>query len=79
MKLNIKKIARDKVGDYTVNTTALDDVYETAIKLNDGNYVIVQKYKDETHAKIGHKVWIEFCENKPIYATDITTNKKVLF
>lgn len=79
MKANIKKIAKDKVGDYTVNTTVLDNVYETTIKFKNGDYIVVQRYTDEAHAKISHKAWIEFCENKPMYATDVVTKKQVLF
>lgn len=79
MKLNIKKIARDKVGDYTISTVCKDEVYETAICKNKGEYIVVQQYADETRAKITHKYWVSFCLSNPLYVTDVTTNKPTLF
>jgi hypothetical protein len=79
MKLNIKKIARDKVGDYTVSTVCKDGLYETAICKFKNNYVVVQRYPDEVRARIAHKGWVEFCETQPVYALDVDTKQQTLF
>ena len=79
MKLSIKKIAKDKVGKYTVSTVCNDGIYETAICLDKGNYIVVQRYSDEVRAKIAHKGWVEFAANEPLYAYDVDTKEQTLF
>ena len=79
MKMKIKRIARDKVENYTINTTECNGVFETAIKLGKGEYIVVQKYTSENRALVGHKCWIDTCKNKPIWATDVNTKKPTLF
>lgn len=79
MKLNIKKIAKDKVGDYVVSTVCKDEVYETAICKEKGNYIVVQIYTDEVRARIAHKSWMEFAANEPLYAYDVNTKEQTLF
>lgn len=79
MKLNIKKLAKDKVGEYVVSTVCKDGVYETAICKNKGDYIVVQKYTDEVRARIAHKGWIDFAANEPLYAYDVDTKEQTLF
>jgi hypothetical protein len=79
METKPKRIARTKVNDYTVNTCLVNDRYETAIKLEDHDYIIVQTYVSLAHAEIGHKHWSSFCETNPIYATDVVENKQKVF
>jgi hypothetical protein len=79
MEGRIKRVARTKVDGYTVNTTMVNGQYETAIKLENRNYIVVQKYKTLARAEIGHKHWSGFCESHPIYATDVTDGKQKLF
>ena len=72
MKMKIKRIARDKIEGYTINTTMVGEgQYETAIKLDQGEYIVVEKYANEKRALIGHKCWIDTCKTKPIWVTDI--------
>lgn len=79
MKLNIKKIAKDKIGEYVVSTVNKDGVCETAICKGKGDYIVVQLYTDEVRATVGHKYWKDYAAKCPLYATDVTTNKQTLF
>ena len=79
METKPKRIARTKVNDYMVNTTQLGDKYETAVKLEDRDYIIVQNYTSLASAEVGHKHWCRVCEDNPIYATDVNENKQKVF
>lgn len=79
METKPKRIARTKVNGYIINTCLVNDRYETAIKLEDHAYVIVQVYDSLVRAEIGHKHWSGFCETNPLYATDVTDGKQKLF
>ena len=75
----IKRLARTKVGNYTIDTSEVDGMCETAIKLDNGDYVIVQKYISPAHAKVGHKYWVGFCADEPISAYDVSERRAKLF
>ena len=79
MKLFVKRVAKTRVYDYLVSTVAKDGKYETAIKLLDRDYIVVQRYDNKDYAKIGHKKWVDFCGNKPLYALDVDTKEPTLF
>lgn len=75
----IKRVERTKIEGYTINTTKVGKQYETAIRFEHYNWIVVERYDDINYAKRRHKYWCTFCENKPLYATDIYTNKQELF
>lgn len=66
-----RKVARDEIGDATIDTAAVTDSdkpYETGIKhpaYNDGAWVIVELYVNKEAAKIGHNKWIGVMKQKP--------------
>lgn len=39
----------------------IDKIYETAIKANDGEWLVVERYKSVHKAKKGHKYWTVYC------------------
>lgn len=63
-----RKVARDEVNDYTIDTVLVTDrswLYETAIMhedFNDGDWIIVEGYDTKEDAIKGHKKWLEKCK-----------------
>lgn len=79
MLFGIGRIARTKVGEYTVNTTTLTLGYETAIKQVGGDWIVVQQYCTREKAKMGHQYWVRFCTDNPDYAYDVIEKKYKIF
>ena len=75
-----KRIARSKMGDYTINTMQIGlDRYETAIKLENRDWIIVQVDKDRVRATVAHNYWVQFCIDKPISAYDVVEGQAKIF
>jgi hypothetical protein len=79
MKTKVQRIARNKVNNYIINTVKIENRYETAIKQDDRNWVVVQEYEDITRAEVGHKHWCSKCVDNPLYAYDVKEKKNILF
>ena len=79
METKPKRIARTKVNNYIINTCLFNGRYETAVKLEGRDYIVVQTYDCLTYAEIGHKHWSRVCETNPLYAIDVTDGKQKLF
>ncbi len=59
-------VGRDTVGDYTIDTCyTIDQGYETAVWVEGGEIIIVQRYPNRELAEKGHKVWCMICLTKP--------------
>ncbi len=69
--LNNDKYCRDtrmnsQVGEYTVDTCyTYDDGWETAVWRDEGRIIVVDYYRNEFAAKLGHKKWVDFMETCP--------------
>lgn len=63
-----RKVARDEVNDYTIDTVLVTDrrwTYETAIShehFDNGDWIIVEGYDTKEDAIKGHKKWLEKCK-----------------
>ena len=65
---------RDEVEGYIIDTVELSTVgYETAICKDDGDWVVVARYKDRERAVKGHKIWMIACAAKPNQVFSIQT------
>ncbi len=59
------KVLRDYIKDYTIDSCfTFDEGYETAIKKNKGNWIIVENYSSFERMKTGHKKWCKLCEKE---------------
>lgn len=77
---NTRKVKRDKVGDYTIDTAYTSDYgYETAIWKFNNLMIIVERYDSKKESKIGHEKWCEFCKNNPKKAYSVQLDKMVKF
>lgn len=68
-----------EVGEYLVDTCYTRDCgFETAILKNDGDWIVVEYYKNLSEAKKGHEKWCKFCETNPkeVYSIQINQMKK---
>lgn len=73
---NTKKIIRDEVGDYTIDTCdTIDAGYETAIWKDNNPMIIVERYDTWENSKKGHKKWCKFCKNNPTSAYSVQTDE----
>ena len=45
--------------------------YETAIKINDDDMVVVEEYDSAAEAREGHSKWIEICGRSEFYFSSI--------
>ena len=67
-----ERIAKTRVGDYTVSTIDTPDQgWETAIWKQDGEIVLVARYETREEAQIGHNDWICACKLNPTVAWSI--------
>ena len=66
----------NKIGEITVDTCFALDCYcwETAVIKENGNCIIVARYKTEEEAKIGHVLWCAICYNQPTKLYSIQMN-----
>lgn len=53
--------------------------YETAIKINDDEIVIVEKYDTPQEAKIGHKNWVNTCKQKSFHFYSVQTGEMYIY
>ena len=65
MKLDIERIARNRMCNYLISTIRLGTSYETALRKENGPFVVVQQYTTEQEAQKYHKEWVQFCEKMP--------------
>lgn len=69
-------VGRDTVGDYTIDTCyTIDQGYETAVWVEGGEIIIVQRYSNRELAEKGHKVWCMTCLTKPEKIYSVQTNR----
>lgn len=67
-------VGNDTIGEYTVDTCfTLDCGYETGIRKGEGDWIIVQRYRDREQAEKGHGIWMAMCETKPVKAWSVQT------
>lgn len=62
------------VGDYEVDTCdTMDCGFETAIRKKEGDWIVVEYYRNMEEAKKGHDKWCEFCKGNPakVYSVQI--------
>ena len=78
-RLRLLPIARNKVAEYTISTVKVGNEYETAVKLENYDYVIVAVNTKIELARMSHKNWCSKCVDKPLYARDVRTGKDTLF
>lgn len=73
-------VARDKVGNYTIDTAYTSDYgYETAIWKGDNDMIIVERYSNKQESEIGHKKWCEFCKTNPKSAYSVQLDSEEEF
>ena len=69
-------VGRDTVGDYTIDTCyTIDQGYETAVWVEGGEIIIVQRYPNRELAEKGHKVWCATCTCKPEKVYSVQTDR----
>ena len=69
-------VGRDIVGDYIIDTCyTIDQGYETAVWVEGGEIIIVQRYPNRELAEKGHKVWCMICLTKPEKAYSVQTEQ----
>lgn len=66
-------VENTKQGEYEIDTCFANDtnLFETAIKKNDGGWIVVEEYEDKKTAQEGHFKWVEFTKSKPSKAYSI--------
>lgn len=69
-------VGRDIVGDYTIDTCyTIDQGYETAIWVENGEIIIVQRYPNRELAEKGHKAWCVLCIINPKKVYSVQTEQ----
>lgn len=69
-------VGRDTVGDYTIDTCyTIDQGYETAVWVEGGEIVIVQRYPNRELAEKGHVVWCAVCLSNPEKIYSVQTGR----
>jgi len=59
-------VENSKINDFVVDTCYTSDYgYETAINKFDGDWIVVERYKDKEKSKEGHKKWCKWCLDNP--------------
>lgn len=66
-------VENTKQDEYEIDTCFANDKnkYETGIRKNDGEWIVVEEYNTKEDAKQQHKKWIEFTKCKPQKAYSI--------
>lgn len=73
-------VGNDTIGDYTIDTCdTVDQGWETAVRKGDGNWVIVQRYRNKESAEKGHKIWRAMCAGNPTKAYSVQLDEYVMF
>jgi hypothetical protein len=65
MALDIERIARNRMCNYLISTIRMGNSYETALRKENGPFVVVQQYTTIEDAKKYHTEWVKFCESMP--------------
>lgn len=69
-------VGRDTVGDYIIDTCyTVDQGYETAVWVEGGEIIIVQRYPNRELAEKGHKVWCVACLTNPEKVYSVQTDR----
>lgn len=70
-------VENTKQGEYEIDTCFANDtnLYETAIKKNNGEWIVVEEYKDKQTAEKKHFEWVEFTKSNPSKAYSIQTGE----
>lgn len=64
------------IDTYFANDTAK---YETAIKVNNDDLVVVEEYNNSDEAQAGHQKWIEICKRNTFYFHSIQTGEMFMY
>ena len=70
-------VKNTKQGTYEIDTCYCNDTekFETAIKKNDGNWIVVEEYETKTIAEKMHEKWVEFTKTNPKKAYSIQSEE----
>ena len=65
----------------TIDTCLTNDTgkYETGIKVDSDEWVIVERYPNKTSATIGHDEWIEKCNTLPIKLLSVQDGRTYIY
>lgn len=76
----IEAIGPDTVGNYIIDTcNTSDHGWETAVRKNEGEWVIVARYADKECAEKGHKIWTAMCAANPTKVWSVQLDEYVKF
>ena len=74
------KVGNDVIGDYTIDTCdTVDQGYETAMRKDNGDIIIVERYPNKMRAEIGHSQWCEFAKTNPKFVYSVQLDEFVNF
>ena len=74
------KVGNDVIGDYTIDTCdTVDQGYETAMRKDNGDIIIVERYPNKMRAEIGHSKWCEFAKTNPKFVYSVQLDEFVNF
>ena len=76
----IENVKTDTVNNYTVDTCHIklyDEYYETAIKLDDHDWVVVATCDTETDALNYHELWVHTVKRNPKSVYSVQEQKEI--